>query len=111
MTNKKAIYVFDHVRSNSQLFNRLFAVHPQLEQVFMPLIGASLYGPEAIFRGRRHSQTTEDTFQELAAASDSAAKTETYAAAVERIEGTMTGIHEKVGQHTQHGKNRNADCW
>lgn len=111
MSDKKAIYIFDHVRANSQLFNKLFAAHPQLEQVFMPLIGASLYGPEAVFRGRRHSQTTEDTFQGLADASDSAAKTETYAAAVERMERTISGIHEKVGQHSQRGDYPRADRW
>lgn len=93
--NNKPIYVFDHVRSNSQLFNKLFAAHPQLEQVFMPMLAASLYGPDAIFRGRKHSEKTEQAFISLANASG-AAETESSEAALQRMESAVVAIQQKV---------------
>ena len=95
MTVIRPIYVFDHVRSNSQVFNKLFAAHPQLEQVFMPMIAASLYGPDAVFRGRRHSETTEQAFEGLANASG-VAESESVETAVARIEAEVAGSLEKV---------------
>lgn len=95
MSPQKPIYVFDHVRSNSQLFNKLFAAHPQLEQVFMPMIAASLYGPDAVFRGRKHSETTERAFVSLANAAG-VAETESSEVALRRIESAVAGIQQKV---------------
>lgn len=95
MSTKRPIYVFDHVRSNSQLFNKLFAAHPELEQIFMPLMGASLYGPEGVFRGRKHSDTTEGAFNDLAEPSGAAA-TETFKVATERLDGAVASVQEKV---------------
>lgn len=109
MPAQRPIYVFDHVRSNSQLFNKLFAAHPQLEQVFMPLIGASLYGPKAVFRGRRHSEITEQAFHSLAGPSG-IAESEYFSVAVGRIDAAVADILAKVMSSSFLFRITEADC-
>ena len=57
----RRICVFDHMRTVSQMFNKLFANLEELEPIFYPFFAASMYGPERIPLICKHSNLAEDT--------------------------------------------------
>jgi hypothetical protein len=88
------IFVFDSPRTCSQLFNKLFAVHPQLNHVFHPLMGASMYGPQRVTLRLKHSAAAEEAQQELAKQIN--LPNETYEVAAARVVETSAAIVTKV---------------
>ncbi|KAK3707707.1 hypothetical protein LTR37_011884 [Vermiconidia calcicola] len=104
------VYIFDLPRTNSQLFNKLFAAHPQLEQILMPMIAASLYGPEAMWRGRQMCKDAQETWPGLAEASG-VQETETYDVAVKRMEAAVRDAREKVRCGTVRRQHRITNNW
>lgn len=62
----RRIFVFDHPRTVSQMFNRLFANHGELESIFHPFMGASMYGPERIQLILQNSSAADDVQNEMA---------------------------------------------
>ncbi|KAK9415184.1 putative Sulfotransferase domain-containing protein [Seiridium unicorne] len=87
------IFVFDSPRTCSQVFNKLFAVHPQLSHVFHPLIGASMYGPERVTSRLKHCTAAEEAQQELANKID--LPDETYGIAASRLMKATAAIAEQ----------------
>ncbi|KAI0123276.1 hypothetical protein BJ170DRAFT_104400 [Xylariales sp. AK1849] len=89
----RRIFVFDNPRTGSQLFNKLFAVHPQLEHVFHPLLGASMYGPERVALHLNHSAAAEEAQQQLAKQIN--IPDETYTLAATRLVEPTEAIEKK----------------
>jgi len=40
--------------------------HPELEHIFMSMMGPSIYGPESLWRGRKSSDNTVESYTNLA---------------------------------------------
>lgn len=88
------VFVFDSPRTCSQLFNKLFAAHPQLSQIFHPFMGASMYGPERVTAQLMHSSVAEEAQQELVKQVN--LPDETYEVAVNRLNQSIFAIEDKV---------------
>lgn len=94
VTQPTRIFVFDSPRTCSQLFNKLFAVHPQLTQVFHPFMGASVYGPERVTLRLRHAAAADEAQAALASKAD--LPNETYDAAAARVVQIIDAIEKDV---------------
>lgn len=60
MNQPKRIFIFDSPRTRSQLFNKVFARHPQLSQVFHPFYKAGGLGPERLTARFQQCQAADD---------------------------------------------------
>lgn len=75
----------------------------------MSMMGPSIYGPNAMWRGRKHGDAAENAFTELTesanASSISMFLPETYKGQAEKIQNTVSDIQGKVGRaQLQHGR-------
>ena len=92
----RRIFVFDHPRTVSQMFNKLFANHEELENIFHPFMGASMYGPERMQLVLKHSSVAEDVQQDLAF--NAHMETETYQVAAHRLTESIAAAEKKVNR-------------
>lgn len=90
----RRICVFDHPRTVSQMFNKMFASHETLEHIFHPFMGASMYGPERIQLIFKHCDLAEDTQNDLA--SNAHMERETYQVAAQRLRESFATAETKV---------------
>ncbi|KAK5163702.1 uncharacterized protein LTR77_010375 [Saxophila tyrrhenica] len=94
---QKRIFIFDSPRTRSQLFNKIFAVHPQLHQIFHPFYPAGSLGPERLICRFRQCDAADEVQKVLAATEG--AEQETYhkcmESLIENVNQTETG-GEKV---------------
>ena len=82
----------------SQMFNRLFQNHEELDNIFHPFMGASMYGPERIQLTLKHGSVAEDTLNNLA--STAHMERETYQAAAQRFADSIAAAEKKVNRMT-----------
>lgn len=94
----RRIFVFDHPRTVSQMFHRLFANHEELENIFHPFIGASMYGPERIQLTLKHCSVAEDAQEDLAL--NAHMERETYQVAAQRLTESIATAEKKVNPMT-----------
>lgn len=75
--------------------------HPQLEHIFMSMMGPSIYGPESLWRGRKASDKTQESYTDLTetanASETSMFQPTTYQEGAARIEQSAKEIMEEVG--------------
>ena len=76
------------------MFNKLFASHEQLENIFHPFMGASMYGPERMQLILKHSSVAEDAQNELAF--NAHIDAETYQVAAQRLIESIAAAEKKV---------------
>ena len=94
----RRIFVFDHPRTVSQLFNKLFANHDELENIFHPFMGASMYGSERMQLVLQHGSDAEDAQNDMA--SNAHLDSETYQVAAQRLTESIAKAEKKVGHMT-----------
>lgn len=75
------------------MFNRLFQNHEELENIFHPFMGASMYGPERIQLTLKHSSVAENTLNDLA--SNAHMERETYEAAAQRLADSIAALKRR----------------
>lgn len=90
----RRIFVFDHSRTLSQSFNNLLANHDELENIFQPFMGASMYGPEWMQLVLQHGGAAENAQNDMAF--NARFDGETYQVAAQRLAELIAAAEKKV---------------
>ena len=85
------------------MFNKLFANHDELENIFHPFMGASMYGPERMQLVLPHGSAAEDAHNDMAL--NAHLDSETYQVAALRLTESIAAAENKVCRMTS-GKSK-----
>ena len=80
------------------MFNKLFANHDGLENIFHPFMGASMYGPERIQLALQHGSAAEDAQNDMAL--NAHLDGEIYQVAAQRLMESIAAAEKKVCRMT-----------
>ncbi|KAK5958284.1 hypothetical protein OHC33_000126 [Knufia fluminis] len=98
-TTTRPVYVIDSPRTCSQVFGKLWMAHPQLEHIFMSMMGPSIYGPESLWRGRKASDKIQESYTDLTETANASGtgmfQPTTYQDGAAKIEESVKDILEK----------------